>query len=98
MTTFIKSQQASDEANSLNLVDYKNYEVDYKQTQKNIDTLIAQTIKDTTARVRKVMGEEAHITNISGAGARNIGKELIEGYNECHQKVTQELNSLESDI
>ena len=47
MTNFIEEQQKHDDANALNLIDYKNYEVDYISTQENIDLYIKQTITNT---------------------------------------------------
>jgi len=44
---FIEEQQKHDDANAFNLIDYKNYEVDYNSTQENIDLYIKQTITNT---------------------------------------------------
>lgn len=83
---FIKQQQAkAREASSVAI----QLGVAYLKTEE-LDQIIAQTIKDTTARVRKVMGEELPL---------EVGWDdsWAHGNNALHRKVTQELNSLEDE-
>ena len=90
MTNFIKSQQAKarekfDEAFAEKLESW-GLQWNDSDTYELLRDVVAQTIKDTTAKVRKVLGEvELH------GNEKSLGKTA---YNELYRKVTQELNSL----
>ena len=54
--TFLKQQQAKARIGGNHYLDLKADSIIYQP--EDLDTLIAQLIKDTTARVREVLGEE----------------------------------------
>ena len=91
MTNFLKSQQAkaSEKLNQYHK-DFNHYEGD-EQYNGTVEEIIAQTIKDTTARVREVLGEEIEVNK---DGSRHEVWETF-GHNTLKRKVTQELDNLE---
>ena len=94
MTTFLKSQQAKAREDFYAMAkDIREYGEFPVQLEEHLLGYFlkgtAQTIKDTTARVREVMGEERSSDGLTRRHLINHGKNLL------REEVTQELNSLE---
>ena len=66
------------------------YECDENQ-ESHMVYLVEKAVKDTTARVREVLGEED--TDPTWDDAHNEG--IVEGHNTLHRKLSAELTKLE---